>query len=121
MSIGSATAIENMKLEVTRAAVLTRVNRKLARSNQTLRTYRSCPNGIPPFYHFDKHRNVTIAEHVDLEQFARDLGVLAEHEVMVRSRMLRDTTSPALAPRASARPTCIRPFRLRIFPPADDE
>lgn len=75
MSTGSATAIESMKVNVSRAAVLKRVNRKLARSNQILRTYRSCT-----------HRNVTIAEHIDLEQFARDLGVLAEHEVMVRSR-----------------------------------
>jgi hypothetical protein len=121
MSTDCAALKELEKVTVSATNVLRRVNRKLAQKNQQLRAYRSHHNGLSPFYHFDAVRNVTICEHVDLEQFARDLGVLADNEVIGIRPISTDASSQMLAARAPARPVRTRPFRLRVFPPPEDE
>jgi len=121
MSAGSAVINESSRVGVSAPAVLKRINRKLARKSQKLRTYRTCRNGFRPFYLFDLDRNITITEHVDLEQFARDLGVLAGDEVIGLGPVLRHASSHVGVPSASAGAVRMRPFRLRIFPPPEDE
>ena len=64
-----------MSKRVSERAVLKRVNRKLAHRYEKLSKRRS-----GEFHHIDFYRNVLLTWPVDLESFARDLGVLTEGE-----------------------------------------
>jgi hypothetical protein len=70
---------------VSERAVLQRVNRRLAHHGETLRSHRSWQYRIAPYYHVDLYFNAMLGEHVDLEDFARNLGALADHEAVVYS------------------------------------
>ena len=67
---------------VTSAAVLKRVNRRLARDAQQLRKNRGGPytERLPAWIQVDLDRNAIIGGTDDLEAYARELGVLAGWE-----------------------------------------
>ena len=69
---------------VTLRALVRRINRRLRRDNERLRT----PRGARPradvgvFYRIDVERNVLIATHVDPERLALQLGVMQLGETL---------------------------------------
>ena len=81
-----------MPLEyVTLSAVVARVNRKLRREQGSmLRKTRGerAFQDLGEFYELDIDRNLIVAANVDPENLARELGVLAESETVVRPARL---------------------------------
>jgi hypothetical protein len=67
---------------VTVAAVLKRINRKLIKDLRQLRKNRRGPyaESLPEWLEIDLFRNAIIGGTDDLEEFARELGVLAKWE-----------------------------------------
>jgi len=67
---------------ITRRALITRVNRKLAENDEQLMVTRGdTPKiAIGDFWVRDNHKNCVIGKHIDLEEFARKIGVLADYE-----------------------------------------
>jgi hypothetical protein len=69
---------------VTRAAVLGRINRKLAHDGETMRTSRSERDRFDPGTHYIESANDFVYhKHVDLEALARELGVLCDTETVL--------------------------------------
>ena len=72
--------------DVTESALLRRINRKLATSNQAVRKWRTAgsQNGESwdrgDYYRIDYQRNAMLALNVNLEQLARSIGVLESYE-----------------------------------------
>jgi hypothetical protein len=69
------------KLILNERALLARVNRKLVQTYEMLRKYRG--NNPPAlYYHVDLYNNAMLGNVDDLEQFAREAGVLAAYEAL---------------------------------------
>ena len=68
--------------EVTTDALIKRINRKLAPQNEKLRTYRGERffSDLGRYYVVDVNRNSIEAAHVDVEEMARQMGVMAKWE-----------------------------------------
>jgi hypothetical protein len=73
------------KVAVTRAAVIQRVNRKLAHDREQLRATRSerARSSMGDYYVIDTERNVMVSDDVDPIALARELGVLKPWESVV--------------------------------------
>jgi hypothetical protein len=71
-----------LKLPVSRAALMGRINRKLAAEMQKLKVPRSdrWRSDLGDYYIVDEHRNTIEAAHVDPVALARELGVLKPWE-----------------------------------------
>ena len=71
-----------LKVSVGRKALLARINRKLKPDLRTVRTLRGnrSRREVGDYYEVDLNRNAIVAMHVDLEDYARELGVLTEWE-----------------------------------------
>lgn len=70
------------RLEVSRPALMARLNRKLAHESQRLcaaRSERERQN-VGNFFIVDSHKNVVVEFHIDPVALARELGVLASWE-----------------------------------------
>jgi hypothetical protein len=68
---------------VSKRALIQRVNRKLATEKQTLKTWRRSEMGrydAGDLYLLDLSYNSILREYVDLDTFARELGVLTDYE-----------------------------------------
>jgi hypothetical protein len=72
-------------LPVSKRAVLQRINRKLRKNMEMVRTLRGhrWQSDGGRFFRVDLDRNVLIQKHVDLDQLAKDLGVLYPYEEIV--------------------------------------
>ena len=64
---------------VTERALVQRVNRYLAEKSEMLRKWRSGQH-VGDYYLIDWTKHVVIKERVELESFARDLGILQPYE-----------------------------------------
>lgn len=78
-----STTVSKVKEE----ALIRRINRKLKRENEflVLRKTRSNSrwiNDLGDYYLVDELRNTIEAQHINLEDFAREEGVLADNEVL---------------------------------------
>jgi hypothetical protein len=81
---------EGAKVPVSERALLQRVNRRLAKDNEQLRTARGFRDGLyrhedstlGRYYAVDLSRNVVTAAHIDLEKWGRELEVLKPWEVL---------------------------------------
>ena len=68
---------------VSRQALIARVNRRLAKQNESLRR---CPENrsdyhtLGDFYVLDLSRNAVCKKHVDIQKFAKTLGALRPGE-----------------------------------------
>jgi hypothetical protein len=73
------------KIEVAKRALIARVNRKLAQDDRQLKASRSFQaiSNFGDFYVIDVIKNFVVDDHIDLSDFARELGVLAEYETLV--------------------------------------
>lgn len=70
---------------VTHTAVISRINRRLAKKGQVLRSSRPNSrwlNDNGDFYIVDTDLNSIVAQHVCLDSLAIDEGVLADHEYL---------------------------------------
>jgi hypothetical protein len=71
--------------KVSRAALIARINRRLAKDGEALR---QCPENRRDYhilgdaYVIDLNRNVVISKHVDLRRYAKNLGALKPGEVL---------------------------------------
>jgi hypothetical protein len=68
--------------KVSEAAIVQRIRRRMAQTSERLSSCRPGTrwhNDLGDWYAVDDHNNVT-ARHIDLEEFAKELGVLAENE-----------------------------------------
>ena len=70
---------------VLRRAVITRINRSLKPEGQRLRAVRGerARRDLGDYYVQDFQRNLGLQTHVDVEDFARELGVLKSWERLV--------------------------------------
>lgn len=81
---------EGQKVPVSERALLQRVNRRLAKDGEQLRTARRFRDGVDShetsklgrYYALDLSRNIVTAAHVNLENRARELGVLKAWEAL---------------------------------------
>ena len=75
--------MESLKTTVTELALLARINRKLTPRDTQLKR---CPTDNPRylqvgrFYHIATPTGAVLADHIDIECMARELGVLGEGE-----------------------------------------
>jgi hypothetical protein len=76
--------LSSKKMPVSERAVYQRVNRKLRPQGQQLKAPRRPDPSIGRYYVLDVDRNALLWFQVDLENYARELGVLAEWERMVQ-------------------------------------
>lgn len=70
-------------MEVTESALVARINRKLAPEHQKVckcRESSSAFNDLGRFYVLDTYRNAIENSHIDIENFARELGVMRPEE-----------------------------------------
>lgn len=70
---------------VTKAALIARINRKLAHSDQALHKTRNNPSDqhdLGEYHIIDRSFNRLEAAHVDLEEWGRELEVLLPHETV---------------------------------------
>ncbi len=67
-------------MNVTMRALLKRINRQLRKEGQAIRTTRGerCRGDLGNYYCTEENR--LVAQHVDPEEWGRELGVLAPHE-----------------------------------------
>jgi hypothetical protein len=67
---------------VSQAALIKRINRKLAHLGEQLKTCRGerWLHELGTYYTIDTNRNSITGKHIDLEQYGRELGVLAPCE-----------------------------------------
>jgi hypothetical protein len=73
------------KISLSKRAVIQRIQRKLAKRGQMLRTYRRTLlpfHGAGDFCVIDLSRNEVIDTQSDLEAFAKELGVIQEYEIL---------------------------------------
>lgn len=80
---------EKEKVPITERALLKRINRSLAEDGQMVRKTRALrrpwieyPQGFGPFHRHDLRRNFVLETDLDLEGFAREIGILREGEQM---------------------------------------
>jgi hypothetical protein len=68
--------------KVSQTALVQRIRRRMAETSERLSSCRPGTrwhNDLGDWYAVDDHNNIT-ARHIDLEAFAKELGVLAENE-----------------------------------------
>jgi hypothetical protein len=71
------------KIPLSERAVVQRINRKLAKENEALRTSRQNSRAqsiVGNYYIVDLNRNAVTASQIDLEALARELGVIMDYE-----------------------------------------
>jgi hypothetical protein len=70
------------QIPVALRALLARINRKLAHEGEKMRATRSerARSEMGDYYIVDLNRNVLLAQHVDPEQLAREIGALSVGE-----------------------------------------
>jgi hypothetical protein len=74
---------EGMTVPVTMRALIQRINRKLRRDDQRLRTARGWFSNLGDYYVLDfKHQRI-VKGRVDPEALGRDLGVLKDYEQLL--------------------------------------
>jgi hypothetical protein len=76
---------KNAKVPVSERALVARINRKLEGDSEAIRRCRRDSKGwseLGDYYLIDLEKNCLIAKDVDLQDFARKLGVLANHEAL---------------------------------------
>lgn len=75
-------ATKTKKVPVSRRAVIARINRKLARDDEQLRTTRGMQAflDLGDYYTVDVRRNWIARKDVDLDALGRELGVLKDYE-----------------------------------------
>lgn len=86
----SAKSAAPKKVPITERALLQRINRKLKKENQVLRTARGFwagpnwyeDNNLGRYYVIDIYQNMLVDHHVDIEEMGRDTGALAEWEAL---------------------------------------
>lgn len=74
-----------MQSPITERALLGRINRKLAHDHKKMRKCRygtMAYSNLGTWHVIDTYQNSLVDSKVDLETFARDLGVMAEWEVL---------------------------------------
>lgn len=73
---------ESLKVKISKAALVLRINRKLRESDAVLRITRGTQALIDlgDFYVLDTRSNSIAKKHLDLEDYARELGVLKAWE-----------------------------------------
>ncbi len=74
-----------MKKTVTERALLARINRKLAKTDEVMKKCRadtSAYNDFGDYYIISLTENIVSSTHVDLDALSRDLGVLQSYEVL---------------------------------------
>ncbi len=73
---------------ITEAALLKRINRKLAHKGEVVKKARGARErqDLGVYYLVDERANVLVAWHVDLPQLGRELGVLAPTETVENAR-----------------------------------
>ena len=72
-----------VKVPVTERALFSRCNRALAKDGESLRRCRAdspAANELGRYYTIDLHAGRVEAKHIELDELARELGVLADHE-----------------------------------------
>ena len=71
-----------MKVSVGKAALLARINRRLAKDDEQLKAARGeeARQDLGDFYVVDFNRNVVVSKDVDPVGLARKLGVLRDYE-----------------------------------------
>jgi len=74
------TMTESLKASVTRQACIQRINRRLAREGERLRATRSDRWRNELGDYFIVSGNSVIAQHIDVEELGRELGVLRGFE-----------------------------------------
>ena len=76
--------MEATKKPITMRALLQRINRKLAKEEQVLKTLRGhrYEHDLGRYYAVNWRTNLVTAPHVDPEQWGRELGVLRRWEVL---------------------------------------
>jgi hypothetical protein len=67
-------------IQISKQALVQRVNRKLSQEHKQLRAYRGKESG--GFFVIDLDKHVVVFKKVDVEAFARKLGVLKEWELV---------------------------------------
>jgi hypothetical protein len=70
------------KLPVSERAVIQRINRKLKSDNEMVRKARGSARSLGEYYVIDFNRNWITGQNVDIEELARELGVLREWETV---------------------------------------
>jgi hypothetical protein len=76
-------ATKKVTVPVSKRALLARLNRKLAADLETVKTTRDntrARQDLGEFYVVDEQINGIVKHDIDLEDFARKRGVLAQHE-----------------------------------------
>jgi hypothetical protein len=68
------------KMPVSERAVYQRINRKLAKQGQLLKALRHPDLDVGKYYIIDVRRNILLRKQVNLENAARELGLLAQWE-----------------------------------------
>ena len=68
------------QIRVSEPALVRRINRKLAPDLEQLRKSRGDYPPLGDFWIRDCNRNFVVADHVDIEELARELGCLATWE-----------------------------------------
>lgn len=76
---------EEVTITITKKAAIARINRKLRKECEYLHTLRGQRWWSDLGDHYVTNgRNHTVATHVDIESYARELGVLGQHEQVAR-------------------------------------
>lgn len=71
------------KVPVTARALVQRINRNLAEKDRKLCAARGkAVANLGKYYVIDSYRNFVVVGHLDLEAYARELGVMGDHETL---------------------------------------
>jgi len=74
------------RVPVSRRAIVQRIKRKLAASGRRFKASRGsrARADLGEYYILNERRNVVAEKYVDLEAYARELGALAEWEILAK-------------------------------------
>jgi hypothetical protein len=77
---------ESIKVPLSNRAIIQRINRRLAKDHEKLCKSRGwqAQQNLGDYYLLDRYRKTVINSNVNVETFARELGVIQEHEILVR-------------------------------------
>ena len=71
----------NTKVPVTEKALYQRINRKLRQRDEVLKRSRASTElDLGKYFVVDLHRNAVTSHHIDIEDFGKQIGVLADWE-----------------------------------------
>jgi hypothetical protein len=77
---------ESIKVPLSNRAIIQRINRRLAKNHEKLCKSRGwqAQQNLGDYYLLDRYRKTVINSNVNVQTFARELGVIQEHEILVR-------------------------------------